>query len=193
MRPSIVLALAVAGLAGAASPSLAQNDAGWITLLDGTSLANWNQTGKADWHIAGGAAEADNGFGYLVSKKSYGDFELRAEFWVNGPANSGIFLRCDNPAMPSDTSCYEANIFDTRPDATYGTGAITHISPIKNMPKAANKWNTYDITVKGNHLVVVLNGRKTADVMDSSHARGPIALQHGAGVVKFRKVEIKPL
>jgi len=27
----------------------------------------------------------------------------------------------------------------------------------------------------------------------SAHARGPIALQHGAGIVKFRKVHIKPL
>jgi len=31
------------------------------------------------------------------------------------------------------------------------------------------------------------------DVEDSKHASGPIALQHGQGVIKWRKVEIKPL
>jgi hypothetical protein len=34
---------------------------------------------------------------------------------------------------------------------------------------------------------------KTADVQDSQHASGPIALQYGAGIVKFRKVEIRSL
>lgn len=34
------------------------------------------------------------------------------------------------------------------------------------MPKAAGKWNTYEITAQGLHLVVVLNGQKTVDVQD---------------------------
>ena len=51
-----------------------------------------------------------------------------------------------------------------------------------------------EITAQGSHLVVVLNGQKTADVQDSKHnAGGPFALQYGSGVVKFRKVQIKPL
>jgi hypothetical protein len=28
------------------------------------------------------------------------------------------------------------------------------------MPKAAGKWNVYEITARGPHLVVVLNGQK---------------------------------
>jgi hypothetical protein len=35
--------------------------------------------------------------------------------------------------------------------------------------------------------------QKTVDIKDSAHASGAIALQYGAGVVKFRKVEIKSL
>jgi hypothetical protein len=61
------------------------------------------------------------------------------------------------------------------------------------MPKAGGKWNTYDITVKGDHIVLVLNGQKTVDVRNSAFSEGRIALQYAAGVVKFRKVEIKPL
>ena len=46
---------------------------------------------------------------------------------------------------------------------------------------------------KGPHFVVVLNGQKTVDAQDSRLADGHIALQYRAGVVKFRKVQIKPL
>jgi hypothetical protein len=68
------------------------------------------------------------------------------------------------------------------------------------MPKAAGKWNTYEITAKGESLTVIFNGQKTADnVQNGKFANGPIALQFAPGVVKdkgvikFRKVEIKPL
>ena len=61
------------------------------------------------------------------------------------------------------------------------------------MPKAGGKWNTYEITAQGPHFVVVLNGQKTVDAQDSKHPSGAIALQYGQGVVKFRKVQIKPL
>ena len=47
------------------------------------------------------------------------------------------------------------------------------------MPKAGGKWNTYEITAQGPHLVVVLNGVKTVDVQDSKHAKGVIALAGG--------------
>jgi hypothetical protein len=39
----------------------------------------------------------------------------------------------------------------------------------------------------------VLNGQKTVDIKDSKLASGPFALQHGTGVIKWRKVEIRPL
>jgi 3-keto-disaccharide hydrolase len=50
-----------------------------------------------------------------------------------------------------------------------------------------------EITAKGPDLIVMLNGTRTAAARDTKFASGRIALQHNAGVVKFRKVEIKPL
>jgi hypothetical protein len=67
--------------------------AGWITLFDGKSLDGWNQIGDANWRVADGALIADKGNGFLVSKNAYGDFQLRAEFWVEDDSNSGIFIR----------------------------------------------------------------------------------------------------
>jgi hypothetical protein len=94
----------------------------------------------------------------------------------------------------TDRICYEANIFDQRKDPTYGTGALVHIVKVLDpMPKAGGKWNTYDITVQGDHIVAVLNGQKTVDVRDTKFKDGRIALQYAAGVVKFRNVRVKPL
>ncbi len=170
---------------------------GWTTLFDGTSLDNWTEVGGANWTLADGVVQADRsstkGSSFLVSKQDYGDFELRVEFWVSHDANSGIYMRCADRNKITDTSCYEANIFDERPDPSYGTGAITRIATITDMPKAGGRWNTYDITLKGPDLKVVLNGAVTAHVRHDKLKSGPIALQWGAGVVKFRKVEIRPL
>ena len=170
-----------------------QTDPGWITLFDGANLDSWSAVGKANWRIEDGLLQVDKGNGHLVSKNSYGDFQIRAEFWVDDDANSGIFIRCADPQKPGSSTCYEVNIYDKRPDPSYGTGAIVNVAKVSPMPKAGGRWNTMEITAKGPHLLVVLNGARTAEVQDSKHARGPISLQYGAGVVKFRKVQIKPL
>lgn len=182
----------VAGCAGTGSTG-----GGWITLVDGArGLDNFNRVGDANWSAGDGAIQASAGgkdSGYLVSKSSYKDFTLRAEFWASDDANSGIFMRCANPAVITDETCYEANIFDQRPDPTYGTGAIVKVAKVDPMPKAGGKWNTYEITARGTRLVLVLNGIKTVDVEDAKLASGPIALQWGRGTIRFRKVEIRSL
>ena len=59
----------------------------------------------------------------------------------------------------------------------------------KNGPPAGSS----DPTVKGPRPTVMLNGIQTVDVQDSKFASGPIALQWGRGVVRFRKMQIRPL
>lgn len=170
-------------------------DDGWTTLLDGgKGLEYWNRVGTANWAVVDGAVQADKsekGAGYLVSVSSYGDFVIRVEFWASDNANSGIFMRCANPREITDKSCYEANIFDQRPDPSFGTGAIVHHAKIANMPKAGGKWNVYEITAKGPKISVVLNGEKTVELDHDQFKSGPVALQWGAGVIRFRKVQIK--
>ncbi len=167
---------------------------GWVTLFDGTHLNEWNRIGDANWRLEDGVVVADTGSGYLVSKHAYTDFQLRVEFWVDAGANSGVFIRCTNPDKVGTDSGYEVNIYDTRPDPSYGTGAIVNVAKVEPMPKAGDQWNVYEITAKGPQFTVILNGQKTVDgAQDSTFASGRIALQYGKGVVKFRKVEVKPL
>ena len=183
----------IASLSGCATGG----GASWTTLIDGVKgLENFNQVGEANWSANDGAIQASQGGktpAYLVSKNSYQDFMIRAEFWSSDDANSGVFFRCQDPSNITDENCYEANIFDQRPDPTYGTGAIVKVAKVDPMPKAGGKWNVFEISARGTHLVLVLNGVKTADVENSKLTSGPIALQWGQGTIKFRKVEIKPI
>jgi hypothetical protein len=189
---SIAVSLLLAATLGGYAIN-AQAQAAWTTLFDGTHANDWTPIGNANWRLADGALVADVGTGFLVSKKSYTDFEIRAEFWVDPDANSGIFIRCADPAKVTADNAYEVNIFDKRPDPSYGTGAIVNVAKIVNMPKAGGKWNTYEITAKGPELTVVLNGVQTVQARDSKLASGPIALQYAGGTVKFRKVQIRAL
>lgn len=176
-------------------------DTGWVTLIDGDKgLENFNRVGDANWRAEGGAIVADKGKGgFLVSKNSYKDFQIRAEFWASLNANSGIYMRCANAAVITDKSCYEANIYDERADPAFGTGAIQHIAKASPMLKAGGKWSTYEITVKGPQITLMLNGVRTAEATDTKFASGPFALQFGShgnepgGAIKYRKVQIKPL
>ena len=185
---SLIVALSLLATPLAAAP--------FRTLFDGTSLDGWSAVGDANWTLKDGVVSADKGaISFLVSKERFRDFELRIEFWVSDDANSGIFIRCidDIPRMQLDNA-YEVNIYDTRPDPTYGTGAIVTVAAVSPMPKAGGRWNTYLIRADGDRFTVTLNGQTTVDgARDSRFREGAIGLQYGAGTVKFRKVEIRPL
>ena len=201
-----LLAIAAASLAAAllaiGCSHMPGSDSGWTTLIDGASgMENFTTVGEANWKADGGAIWADSGKpGFLVTKKSYKDFQIRAEFWAADTTNSGIFIRVTDPAKINAANSYEVNIFDQRPEAKYGTGAIVDVAAVDPMPKAGGKWNIYEITAKGSRLTVVLNGVKTADAQDSKHAQGPIGLQYAMGAkdiqggpIKFRKLQIREL
>jgi hypothetical protein len=188
-----------AGMLGQSQNASAQSK-GWVTLFDGKNLDQWQGDGTANFQIADGSIVAVDKkdpkatAAYLVSKESYKDFEIRAEFWVSNDANSGIFIRCTDPQKVGSKTAYEVNIFDTRPDPSYGTGAIVDTAKAAKALKAGGKWNTYHIVAKGSKFTVTLNGVKTVDgAEDSKFAAGPIALQFGVGVVMFRKVQIRAL
>ena len=193
------LALTLAGCATQGPPGT-----GWTTLLDGTQATldrNWINTGAApaNWRIEDGAVVADKGgkcSGMLLTKESYKDFQIYAEFYAVETTNSGIFIRISNPKEIGSKTSYEVNIYDQRPDPSYGTGAIVDVAKVSPMPKAAGKWNTFLITAKGPNLKVELNGVETVNANDGRFTSGPFSLQYGggnSGVIKWRKVMVRPL
>jgi hypothetical protein len=201
MKRWFVLVALLAGACAQLPSDLAQLG-GWTTLIDGEAgLENWNRVGDANWRPEDGAIVAYRGKGgFLVSKNSYKDFQLRAEFWADTTTNSGVFFRASNPKRIGADTAYEVNIYDQPPNPAYGTGAIVNFAKVSPMPKAGGKWNTLEITAKGSQLMVVLNGVQTVNAKHTRFAQGPLALQYAASTksgegatIKWRKVQVKSL
>ena len=193
-RSLTIAACAALAVAAAALPTPATaQSGGWTTLFNGSSLDGWRVLGTANWQLGDGAVSATSGSGFLVSDRSYDDFELSVEVWADEPANSGVFMRCANPQVIADRNCYEVNIYDTRPDQAYRTGGIVHIASPSAQINAAGRWNTFLIRAEGTRLVVTMNGTQTVDTTNNLFASGPFALQYAAGTVRFRNVRIRSL
>jgi hypothetical protein len=170
---------------------------------DGKGMENFTQTGDANWRVENQLIVADKGkAGFLVSKQSFKDVEIRAEFWAETDTNSGIFIRVTNPAVVAAATSYEVNIWDIRPEPKFGTGAIVDVAPVKTpiTNLAGGKWNVMEIRAVGPEIIVKLNGVETTRANDARFKEGPIALQFGPGVkgavggpIKWRSVQVRPL
>ena len=170
------------------------NEPTWVNIFAGQDLDEFNVIGGANWQISGDVVEATSGEpGFLVTRGQYGDVQLMAEFWTSPDANSGIFMRCQDPANIGAASCYEVNIFDQRPDQAYRTGGIVDFAEPMAQIDAADQWNTFDIVMEGDHLMVTMNGTLMVDTNDATFANGAIAFQWSAGTVRFRNLKLRPL
>jgi hypothetical protein len=80
------------------------------------------------------------------------------------------------------------------------------VTPKLNADKPVGEWNTFEITMKGDRLTVVLNGKTVISnaQLPGIPESGPLALQHHGGfkdgkyspassLVQFRNISIKEL
>lgn len=192
---ALVIAPFATALGMLPSPAASQTGPGWVTLTDGKTMGDWDRLGDANWRIEDGALVADQRTSkvnaYLVGKTSYTDLDIHAEFWASDDANSGVFFRCADRGKIGAKFCYEANIADQSKGD--GTGALTGYARPASPLRAGGRWNTYEISARGPHIVIKLNGQTTAEAKDTTYTAGVVALQYLAGTIKFRKVAVRPL
>ena len=98
--------------------------------------------------------------GWLMTTTEWGDFELHVEFKATASTNSGIFLR--TPLVPTDPTkdCYELNIAPA--DNPFPTGSLVARSKIigdGNDTVPADGWHSFDVTVDGGAIHVMLDGK----------------------------------
>lgn len=168
-----------------------------VHLLNGKDLTGWHVIqGESHWTMQNGVLHnTRGGGGNIVTDRKFTDFKLHVEFYLPKGENSGVYLR----------GRYEAQLQDDDEPVPQNDILGSIYGFIKPTVIAAKRgqWQTYDITLIGRRVTVVLNGvtvicdrpipGPTGGALDSNEgAPGPIMLQGDHGPVEYRNIVITP-
>ena len=177
-------------------------EAEFVTLFDGASLDGWVK--PFDWgevSIENGAIHlsGERKF-FLVSEKTYGDFVLELEAYLDEGANSGIQYR--SRYEQNKLWGYQADL-DSLPrgwrgiyDETPGRGWLNRGDAEKAQELYNDTWNRYRVECIGDRTRFYMNAELIVDHLDPMEIEGHIALQHHGEegkVVRFRNIRVMDL
>ena len=170
-----------------------------IPLFNGKYLTGWkmNPSGPPLWTVQNGTLVSPGNGPELISSVNVQDFKLHLEFNCGKDANSGVYLR----------GRYEVQIeteSQAEPPSHHTGGVYGFLAPSPEQPRTPDVWQTFDITLIGRKVTVVLNGQTVIDNQEipgitggalNSHEAlsAPIYLQGTEkGHVAFRNIVITP-
>ena len=169
-----------------------------VSIFTGKDLSGWKPSaGTNNWSAVNGELVNTKGGANLITTDSYTDFKLHIEFKYPKGGNSGVYLRGRYEVQVEDNGTQE-------PQSVHLGGVYGFLVPNENVSKGPDVWQTYDITLIGRRLTVVLNGKTiigdqtipgiTGGALDSNEgAPGPIYLQGDHGPVVFRNIVLTPV
>jgi len=169
-----------------------------IRLFNGKDLTGWHADGKNQWIVENGLLTSPHTGSNIITDKTFNDFKLHVEFRYGQGANSGVYLRGRYEVQIMDNSTGPKEPINNVFSSIYGV-----LPPNKMMSKGPGQWQTYDITLIGRLVTVVVNGHTvicnavipgiTGGAIDSKEGEpGPIYFQCEMGPVDFRNVVITP-
>src|SRR6202162_2506620 len=187
---------------GQKAPALKGKTEKWgktVPLFNGKDLTGWKMKGEGTtkWTVENGNLVSPGNGPELVNDSKLEDFKLHVEFNCGPTSNSGVYLRGRYEVQIETDSADEGPMHHT--GSVYG-----FIVPKPELPRKADEWQTYDITLIGRRVTVVQNGQTVIDnkeipgitggALDSREGLpGPIYLQGSEkGHVQFRSIVITP-
>ena len=168
-----------------------------IALFDGKNMNAWEPMGdRSKWSVVNGILTNAGSGANLRTKQTFEDFKLHVEFKVAKGGNSGIYLRGRHEVQVEDTPIGEPKSVDVG-------GVYGFLVPNEAAQKPAGEWQTFDITLIGRRVTVVLNGKNiivdqtipgiTGGAIDSKEGDpGPLYLQGDHTGVEYRNIIITP-
>lgn len=217
MRAALLVLLAFSLNAADNTLSPAERQAGWALLFDGKSLDGWmwsvsTPAPQPSWAAKAGAIVSTPNQGqhcYLLTKRSFEDFELIFDWRIEAKGNSGIKYRvqgfgakgrlsptpADEPRIEPIGLEYQLTDDQANPDALstprHAAGAIyEYIVPNKRAPAQADLWHQSRIIARGLHIEHWLDGEKVVDTeLDSPTAAESFAISKRGSKDMLRKQE----
>ena len=140
---------------------------------EGWTVRAWNDVskppeGNSVWKVESGVLHGGEPRGtWLMCEKEYSDFVLEFEFKLGETGNSGCALRAPMRGDPAFDGM-ELQMADFRynpqaKDSELTGGLYRAVAPTKQVYRPT-EWNRYQVTLKGPHLKVVLNGETIQDI-----------------------------
>jgi len=188
---------------GRRAPSLKRKTAPvWgtpVVLFNGRDMKGWHGNGANNqWQVENGVLRSPHSGVNLVTDGKYEDFKLHIEFRCPKGSNSGVYLRGRYEVQIEDDEG------DLHPAFDHLSGVYGFLSPSENASKGSGEWQSYDITLVGRMVTVVLNGKTvicnqeipgiTGGALDSREEEpGPIYLQGDHGPIEYRNIRIIPV
>ena len=198
-----VLILLVSTLYTTLHPSLSTD---WMPLFNGKDLSGWKNNGQEEWKAENGTIlcqSVANKYGYLITEKTFRNFDLRLRFQPEAAGNSGVFLRSKiigiDPQHGPDIEGMQVEVDPSVGKHTgglYESGGRGWVSLPTEAGENALKpgeWNDLYISAHGNHIVTELNGTQIVDFTDPAprFTDGVVGLQiHTGGGVRMRWKDI---
>jgi len=177
---------------------------GFELLFDGRSLARFVVPPDQEkvWRVVNGVIRNEQAMpgATLLTKEDFGDFQLKAEFRAHPGVNSALMLRQGRPQPAGYELQIRDKVLTDRTGGGFLTGSIVNVQSAPEGTKIVpGQWNSFEITLKGDHILVLYNGARVVDTRDSRRTIGAIGLQSAhpedpAGAfVEFRNLKIKRL
>jgi 3-keto-disaccharide hydrolase len=170
-----------------------------VKLFNGKDLTGWtpSKTGPPEWTVKDGTLVTPGNGPELVNSQKFQDFKLHIEFNCGKDSNSGVYLRGRYEVQVETESQGE-------PASHHTGGVYGFLAPTPEQPRTPDVWQTYDITLIGRRVTIVLNGKTVIDnqeipgitggALDSHEGEpGPIYLQGSEkGHVAYRNIVVTP-
>lgn len=162
---------------------------GFVALFDEKTLSGWEANENPDsWAVLpDGSIRGKGKRSHLFSPKEFTDVHLRVDVKTTEGSNGGIYVRATKTVEVPFPPAYEAQVNCTA-RAPHRTGSLYIIAPdgkwttpvqFAESPTRDDEWWTEEIIVRGNRIVIKVNGKTVVDYIDKEkvHARGRLALQ----------------
>lgn len=178
-----------------------ESEEGFTKLFNGKDLTGWKIAENGKFEVVDGTIRVSGPRAHLFTEKEFKNFEFRAEVKTTPGSNSGIYFHTKFQESGWPAIGHEAQVNVTHGDPVK-TGSLYNVKKLFKTPAKDNEWWTQTIIVKGQQIIIKINGETVIDYEEPKDVEGGRKLSKGSfalqahdpkSVVFYRNIRVKEL